>query len=396
MTEPIDVDALQRKVEADLARSNGAPVHQLRPVPKSVSERLDLLERPWRGEMPPPKQWASKYLAIGPGRPTLLVAPPGSGKGWTAFAVAISVALGQGLGELGNPDAKGGVLWLDYEEGDHEMHRREALLSAGCGVSPQELAAFRSMSHPPQLTDTGFRNALIPRLAGVRLCVVDTLTACWQVESRNDGSAAAPLVAMTELSERTGCSFLVLYHPRKTSNEPDKGLEQEKVLGSQSLIGSAQSIWIGEPTHKNRCLWRHSKCNGAEKSDPFTFAWFWDHDTNGIRYAAERVGEKTAPSRDSVQAKREKDQVDGATRCRDAVMAALVKSGPEGLTARSLVGTGLGFGHHKLQCALEALEADGQVTKHQWGRGGGMRYVLQAGRTTTVPVTTVPETEGTQ
>lgn len=313
------------------------PVGAKPPLPPAerFAAEVETLAKPWRGELPPPKQWACEYLAIGPGRPSLLVAPPGHGKGWTALALALSVASGRSFGELTQGGDPQPVVWLDYEEGDYELQRRQAYYCTGCGIAPSDVEGFRSYSFPPQLSEPSMQRWLIERLKGVRLCVIDTLTVAWAIEDRKSSNAAAPLETLTRISSATGCSILLVYHTRKLNKENAGALEQEKVLGSQSIIGAASCIWMGSSQGEGQLLYTHAKVNGARRSDPFQFSWSWQREGGGIAYSAKSVPAMQAPSLDALEEMKTKRARENLERCRAAIIAHMATQ-PGGVTRNAI------------------------------------------------------------
>lgn len=273
--------------------------------PKVATLPVQLTKRPgstftWP---PPERQWVSEFFAIAPGRPTMLCAQPGVGKGWLAQMIQWSVCGGLPLGDIGQVGVKGPTLWLDYEEGEDELWRRHARVRAGYepirdpfdhNILYEDCTLTRNVKN---FGNPGFVKTLETELLGIKLCVVDNLAECYADKNHNPDkpNAAEPIRIMTQLSLLTGCAFLVIFHPRKSPGGDSDRVEDDaslldQIRGSGAIPGALGSAWVGKTTKDKRTLWRHAKCNGQQKSPPFIMHWE-DHKDRSLTLHAELAPE---------------------------------------------------------------------------------------------------------
>lgn len=297
---------------------------------------------------PPKRKWVSEYLAIAPGRATMLCAPPGVGKGWLSMLIAWSTAGDLFFGECGRAAEPGPVAWLDYEEGDEELWRRHVRMRVGFQPEQVDDSKLRyldcTLSTGRTFDNPAFVAYLETALVGHSVCVVDNLTECFTVKDRNTADARLPLVIMNRISLKTGCAFAVIYHPRKESKETRGAILQEAVAGAQGIIGSLGSIWVGRAT-PDGTLWRHAKCNGRQKSKPFMLTWE-DTDDGGMQVSA-RPHEDKEPETDAEarEAQKGESRAKDTARLQNAIID-LVKQKP-GCSTRYIIGEVSGSNQRK-------------------------------------------------
>jgi AAA domain-containing protein len=159
----------------------------------------------------PPVRWLCKDLGIGPGRPTVAVGKPGSGKTWSTQALALAVA--GGLPVFGRfPVREGRVVHLDMDQGAATQVRYRQL-AVGMGLTLRDLP-LEVYPFPFKLVDPDAKAMLLRMCDGAALCIVDALRGAIPGDE-NDSTFAEPLTMLSAVSDVTGCVFQVIHHEGK-------------------------------------------------------------------------------------------------------------------------------------------------------------------------------------
>lgn len=169
-----------------------------------------------------------------------IVAQGGAGKSWLALEIAIAVAGGPDLPEIGVP-AFGPVVYLPAEDPrvavihrlhavaphlDDEQRRRVA----------ERLTIYPLMGRSVDMMQPEWAAALERVADGSRLVVLDTLRR-FHIEDENASGPMAQLLGVMEgICERTGASILFLHHTAKGAALNGGGDSQQASRGSSVLV----------------------------------------------------------------------------------------------------------------------------------------------------------------
>jgi hypothetical protein len=168
----------------------------------------------WGGweETPIPPSFIVDGLLL-QGKVNMIFADSGSIKSWTAIDLAACVS--EGLPWLGErATVQGSVLYIDFEDGLHEFHRRVHLLTKG-----QKRPNLGYLYQPGDLNDKkGFwlRLAKYQQLQKFSFVIVDTLAGGASGIDENDQIAADPLKFAGTFTEATGATVLLLHHANRS------------------------------------------------------------------------------------------------------------------------------------------------------------------------------------
>jgi len=189
-----------------------------------------------------PRQWVVKDL-LPVGGLVILYGQPGGFK--SAIAADMAGAVLAGRPWLAGPDSTGGypttaggVLWANFDQGEHVLAERlEATAAAWALPDDAPLTAY---SHPAPRLDAG--NAehmadLIRRAEGCALVVIDALTHIRGGADEREEAMAAVMDGLRALAEKTGACVLVLHHERKGSKTD--GRDGERLRGSSTIEAGA-------------------------------------------------------------------------------------------------------------------------------------------------------------
>jgi len=173
-----------------------------------------------------------------------LVAQGGAGKSWIALELAMAVAGGPDLLEMGI-EAVGPVLYLPAE--DPELALRHRLFAA----APQFNDAARSqlaealeivplMGRAVDLMTPAWASAVERMAEGKRLVVIDTLRRFHSGDENSAGDMAKLLGVMERLCASTGASMLFLHHTAKGAALNGAGDQQQASRGSSVLVDNVR------------------------------------------------------------------------------------------------------------------------------------------------------------
>lgn len=169
-----------------------------------------------------------------------LVAQGGAGKSWVALQIAVAVAGGPDLTDMGITSF-GRVVYLPAEDPRSALaHRLYALAphldDEARRVIADRLTILPLMGHQVDIGSKAWADALEQVAAGSRLVVIDTLRR-FHVEDENASGPMAKLLGIMEgICERQGCSILFLHHTAKGASLNGAGGEQQAARGSSVLV----------------------------------------------------------------------------------------------------------------------------------------------------------------
>jgi hypothetical protein len=195
----------------------------------------------------PPIPWLVKGLRIAPGAPTLVAGYGFSGK--TVFVQSLALAVACGRSVLGFPARKGRVLHLDCEQGSRVTFERYQRLAHACGLELAGLASLESVILPPTIEVRADAVDVLSQSAdGRALVIVDSWRPAHPGIDENSSDVRATLDVFGEVSERTGCAFVLIHHSRKPDKD-SKGGAKMAVRGSSGFFDGSQCVitLAGEP-----------------------------------------------------------------------------------------------------------------------------------------------------
>lgn len=185
--------------------------------PKRVQ---DLLQ-----EVPEPVEWVFEdYLPLG--ALILIAGKPKEGKTTLVYELLVNVAKGSPF--LGRHTRKSHVLLLAVEE--HQRDVRTRLYALGAAELDGLFVHTGSLSQSPALLA---QLLSFVREHEVKLIVIDTLAAFWQIENENDASEMTKVVKpLLSLARESGACVLLIHHARKS-----EGSYGDEIRGSGALFG---------------------------------------------------------------------------------------------------------------------------------------------------------------
>lgn len=219
--------------------SHGAQVVPIRRAPSVIEWRAA------REVFAPlaPTAWISRELQMGPGRPAMLVGYGSSAKTLAAQSLILSVAAGTPI--WGKFSCERGVAkHLDYEQGFKATARRYQRLARGMNMDPRETYERMFLSSFPgcYLNGQGALDVYAKACDGATLVVLDALRGALPGENENDSGIRAFVDVMTQVSEKTGATVLLLHHAGK----PKEGVTDPRMMmrGSSALYDAAGCVLL--------------------------------------------------------------------------------------------------------------------------------------------------------
>lgn len=186
----------------------------------------------------PAQRWCVPGLQIGPGRPTLIAGYGSSAKTLASQSLALSLASGHAVwGRFDSSPMT--VLHIDYEQGYFATAKRYQRLAIGHGIDLRELENRLHYIEMPRvyLDKRGCEDEYLRACEGVDLVIIDALRGAAPFTDENDSSFRQAIDVLTYVSQRTGCSFLVLHHASKPKK--DSGNDARTLARGSSAIYDA-------------------------------------------------------------------------------------------------------------------------------------------------------------
>lgn len=147
---------------------------------------------------------------------TLWAGSDGTAKTYLAKKLAVSVALGGHF--LNRPCTRSSVLYLDYENPDHEVKRRQETLAGGMVPGLKTWGTWLD-PQPPQIGDS----LLLKIAAKARpVMIFDPFRYAHDAEE-NDASEMMPIMRHLRSYASAGATVIVLHHPAKAEGSTGRG-----------------------------------------------------------------------------------------------------------------------------------------------------------------------------
>ncbi len=212
-TKPRDVPFTLEE-EADLA-AFFEPTTLAEPEPEPTEENDYGFKVQWGGwgEDPIPPNYLVDNLLVEE-KVSMIFAEPGTIKTWLAMDIASAVSSGQSwLGE--RRVEKGRVLYVDFEDGRYEFHRRICMLTGQANR-----ADLGYVYAPGNITEQSWWINLEKFVLknNVKLVVIDTLAGATPGVDENDRNAADPLTYAGRLTETAKVTLLFLHHANRAGD----------------------------------------------------------------------------------------------------------------------------------------------------------------------------------
>lgn len=197
----------------------------------------------------------------------LLGGPPGQGKTWAAMTLALCASSGMPFLSHEVHDRQR-VLYLDFENGKREVHRRFlALGGTHASVTPYlQIASLEAKITSPACWDQVRRQV---EVFGPDLVIIDTFSSGVGIDE-NDVQAVELFYETTWTPlRRRGSSLLLLHHTRK--GQPggrERGIERFR--GSGHIAGRVDRAWLLDKVSGDRIRFSDVKARQhAEADDVF-------------------------------------------------------------------------------------------------------------------------------
>lgn len=188
-----------------------------------------------------PVPYLCDELKIGPGSVTIIGGSGFGGKTLVCMDMAVSVMTGTPfLGRFAVQ--RGRVAHFDYEMGDRLTGTRYIRMLRDRGIDGSTLPDDSLGCYLlPRAISPESIDEMTYLAQGATLCIVDAFRGAFVSVSENDSSSRACLDMLTRVSERTGCTMLVIMHSKKESKDIDV---RGSLRGSSSLFDAAQCVYM--------------------------------------------------------------------------------------------------------------------------------------------------------
>ena len=289
----------------------------------------------------------------------------GSAKTWVAISACIAISLGvPWLDRF--PTVQGKTLYLDWENGSDELRRRCQKILIGMGLSLDSVPNFDAVAMPPiYMDDPEFEAVIAVAVQDVALCVIDTLKAASPNVEENSSAIRLGIDKLKRVAERTGCSFFLVIHSKKTGGDKGETDIRESGRGSSAIYDAADCAMHIQHRFDEPALVRSSKARNGRAFDPFTLE-LKDTPEGGTRLVTEN-----APT--------ERDARKAYVADREQVIIRTLKETPgASFTAilDALKSAGVGVRPGKLPQLLNTLAMNGAIKNRGTDRNQEWEYVL--------------------
>jgi len=212
-------------------------------------------------------------LLIGPGAPTLIVAPGFAGKTALAQALALAVATGRPAFDR-FPVKRGDVLHVDGEQGRLITEQRYRQLARGMCVDLTEVDNLQVQYKPPPLVTAASHGRVTMNESEWReivrkfdLVIFDNLAALTLgVLQENSAEIRSVLDMLGRLSEETNSTIVVLHHTTKPRPQGARG--RAAIRGSGAIFEAASIVLMVERTGDDTVIITNEKARGGLDVQP--------------------------------------------------------------------------------------------------------------------------------
>jgi hypothetical protein len=188
----------------------------------------------------PPVDWLVKGIYLCSGRPMEIIGKGYTGKTVIAQHLCLSVAAGAPV--WGKFACKQGrVVHIDHEVGRRATLKRYARLAFVEQITPDMVADRLRIACLPKvrLSDAQAEDWYMRTCDGVALCMIDSLRAAMPGVDENEAFVRDHIDKLLRVSERTGCSFVLLHHTGKGGEKED---ERDAGRGSVAIFDAGGTV----------------------------------------------------------------------------------------------------------------------------------------------------------
>lgn len=244
-----------------------------------------------------------------------LVSPGGAGKSMLILQLAMQIAGGSDLLEIGELN-HGTVTYLPAEDPLITIHHRLHALGKHLSEEQKQLIARQMTIFPlvgvmPNIMGSQWRNELLKVADGHRLLVLDTLRRFHIEEENASGPMSLVVGAMESIAAETGCSIVFLHHASKGAAMSGAGDLQQASRGSSVLVDNVrwQAYLAGMTQAEAESLGVDNSQRGyfvrfgvskANYGPPFKERWFRRHDGGVLKPAVLELTRTKGARRDEV------------------------------------------------------------------------------------------------
>lgn len=205
---------------------------EVEPIPEAVVQILTTEPDPWQiytlrdaWQPRPPLVWVVDRV-LSESSLSIWYGAPGSLKSMVLADLAVCVAggkpwLADKQGMNGYRTHGGGVLWLDFDNGQRRTHERFQAISKAHNVPLDAPLYYVSMPDPfLDAGDTGAIGALAQRIVDreISVVIIDNLGVISGEAEENTADMVRPMRGLRWLTDTTRAAVCVLHHQRKTNS----------------------------------------------------------------------------------------------------------------------------------------------------------------------------------
>jgi len=218
-------------------------------LPDAITQILTTEPDPWKvytladAALPrPPLVWVVDGI-IPSGSLSIWYGSPGTLKSMILADLSVCVASGKTWltspkGEGGYATTRGGVMWLDFDNGQRRTHERFGALARAHSATAADPLYYVSMPEPGlDAGDTESMHALANRiiLRDISMVVIDNLGVISGNSDENSADMQKPMGGLRWLAETTGAAVIVLHHQRKMAAGTTSARAGETLRGHGSI-----------------------------------------------------------------------------------------------------------------------------------------------------------------
>lgn len=194
----------------------------------------------------PPIKWTVEGLGIAPGGVTVVGGAGYGGKTMAMQELVLSVASGRPVfGKF--PVEQGRAVHLDFEQGRRVTQERYQRLAKSKGIDlaslPPGALGVCCLPKKQFKNDKASEEAMVRICTDAKVCVIDAFRGAFPDADENSSAVRGCIDMLQRVSDRTGCSIIVVAH----SNKPREGVDVRNSLrGSGAIFDAAQTVYMFE------------------------------------------------------------------------------------------------------------------------------------------------------
>lgn len=186
----------------------------------------------------------SEWLPLPKGTVSLVVAPGGTGKSWTALQMALRHSRTSG---------KKSVVWLS-EDPIYESKKRAQSICSEILHAPFDIRGVDVVSRPPlqmmqnkQFNPSNFYK-LRKNFAGYDLVIIDPLLAFYGGDENDNSQARAFMQPFMDWASEENICIVFLHHSRKNNDDSAKG----SARGAGAFVDAARTVYQIDKIYHNK------------------------------------------------------------------------------------------------------------------------------------------------